>query len=204
MNVPTHAIDYTGIERVSPDGEEIRIAPEDVLIKSLEKKWRKKIMKCFRISIIIVLLFPLFSIGQVKNDTLPYYKKVEYDVPKIHQSIRYYFPKVIDSLIGKVIESEKNKFYFIEYVDGNEFNKIFLFACNWDIDTSNLSKLELLIFSTNRYYICKDLIIPVVFSSDFTCTFASEMGFTGATMYVKFQGRYPLRGKIIEYEWPSP
>lgn len=127
---------------------------------------------------------------------------VEYDIPKKGKAIRYYFPVVVDSLINVVVNKSNCKYFFMSYELTGDTTMIMLHTrCigNSDKKNNKLDEIELLLSSTNRFYKNSNTVIPIYFDSDIRCAFPKFV-FTGSELFLRFTGKYPAHGKLVEVE----
>ena len=164
----------------------------------------KKVLVLFCLSTIIFSCVKGQSIKSINS--ISKVKKIEQDIPMKGDAIRYYFPSIVDSLLTNLVTAnpetkyfkEKTK-YFIEFNQCENTYEVFLQGYNSELDKDTTDKLIILLNSTNRYYQIENIEIPIYFSSDYYCAFPN-FGFTGADLYVKFEGRYSEKGKILSYQ----
>jgi len=150
--------------------------------------------------IVIVILVTTSIYAQTQNEIRA--TKVVYDKPVKGGAIRYYFPRIVDSIISTVVIKSSCKSFFIEYELINDTTIISVHTnCegNTSIKIDTLDDVGLLLSSTNRYFKIESTVMPIYFWSDIKCAFPKVV-YTGGALYLKFLGKYPDQGSILEIE----
>ena len=131
----------------------------------------------------------------INLNNLSYSQIVKYNKSNLGSPIEYYFPTVVDSVYKQHVKlcTDLDEIYYFELtqINGDTF-EITLNKCVFSLN----SVLSNHILSSNRFCIINNIIIPIILEIDRKFSFTGNSYATHTILSLKFQGEYPLKGKI--------
>lgn len=150
----------------------------------------------------MILLVVLMSVCTAscfaQRDTI--ITKIKQDVPSFGAAIRYKFPDKVTAIIDQKLKYHvKEERCFIVLGHDQEAHELSIYTLpQRSLDSTN--QFDIILSSTNRYYLYDSFKIPVIFDTDYTFSFMTTV-ITHGIAYLKFKAlHWAEYGEILEAE----
>ena len=122
------------------------------------------------------------------SQTETYFKKDSIETPKAGDPIRYKFPEkatnYVDSVIARYVDTSE---IFIDFDSNDDIHSLGIFLRRKKTFNPN-DQFDIILKSTNRYYLYKNIMIPIVLQSDHRFSFLSTV-YTDGIGFLVFKSR---------------